>query len=190
MNFKLIIGITGQTGSGKDAICRFIKDNVASVSFVRFSQPLTEALSIFVDDIKKEDQQWLGNVLRERFGSDILAQAISKKVRDCKEDIIILNGIRYPVELELLKKMGGKLIYITAPPNTRWERVINRGEKKDDNSSFEKFQELDNATTEKFVSEIAQNADFKIENNGTYEELMHKVREILKCLQILTKANS
>lgn len=186
----LILGITGQTGSGKDAICRFIQDNVESVSFVRFSQALTEALSLFVQDIKKEDQQWLGNVLRERFGADIIAKSVAKKIENSKTEIVILNGIRYQVELELLKSFNGKLIYVSAPANTRWERVLNRGEKKDDNSSFEKFQELDSAPTEKGIIEIAQQADFVIENNGTYDQLMQKVREVLKELQIPIKIKS
>jgi len=44
---KKIIGVVGETGSGKDTFCDYLKKIKRNVFVFRFSQPLTEALSIF-----------------------------------------------------------------------------------------------------------------------------------------------
>lgn len=176
-----IIGLVGETGSGKDAFCQYVKKVFKEPVFCfRFSDPLTQVLKIFFDEIKKEDQQWLGIVLRQRFGDDILANALLKKIKGLKKGLIIFNGIRYWEELELLKKLRGKLIYITAEPKIRWQRVRKRGEKKDDFASFEKFLEKEKAKTELLIPKIAQKADFKIENNGSKKDFYQKLKEVLK----------
>jgi len=176
---KKIIGLTGETGSGKDTFCDYIKKNYRSI-FFRFSDPLSEALKIFFEEIKKQDQQWLGNVLRQRFGNDILGKAISKKIKSVKSGIIILNGVRYWEEYKMIKKMDGKVVYITASPKIRWQRIRKRGEKKDDSASYKKFLEMEKAQTETLINKIGKKSDFKIENNGSKEDFYSQIKIILR----------
>src|SRR3989339_393948 len=176
---KKIIGVVGEIGSGKDTFCNFVKENYENVHFLRFSDGLTEALKIFSDNIKREDQQWLSSVLRERFGGDILVKALVKKISNISEGIIILNGVRRPADFDALMNIGGKLIYVTADIKKRWERVILRKEKSDDDVPFEKFLELCGAEAEQQILSIAQRADYKIENNGTKEEFYIKIKELI-----------
>jgi len=187
---KTIIGLTGRTGSGKDAFCDYIRQHIPNAEFLRFSQPLSEALSLFVDKIKKEDQQWLGGVLRERFGQDILAKAIEKKINQTNSGLIVLNGIRYESEYDLLKRVGGKLFYIVADQKIRWERVNQRGEKADDQSGFAKFLEMETAVTETAIDRLGKQADFFIDNNGNYTDLYGQINKIFECLKIPTEENS
>ena len=84
VNMTKILGLTGQTGSGKDAVSEYIKQRERKVTFVRFSTPLTKTLSFFVSEIKKEDQQWLAHTLRQRFGDDVLVKAVKKEVESVK----------------------------------------------------------------------------------------------------------
>lgn len=177
---KKIIGLIGQTGSGKDAFCDYLKNHYQNVFCFRFSQPLTEALGIFFNKIKKEDQQWLATVLRERFGNNILGEAIAKKIKDIKKGLIIVNGIRVWEEYNLIKKLGGKIVYLTADPKIRWQRIQKRGEKKDDTVSYKKFLEIEKAKTEVLIPEIGKKADFKIENNGSKWEFYQEIKKILK----------
>lgn len=174
-----IIGLTGQTGAGKDEVCNYIKKKAKNAVFLRFSSPLSEALSIFVPEIKKEDQQWLGKVLRERFGDDILAKAIERKAKSIKKGIVVLNGIRYQEEFDLLKKMGGYLISVQADPDIRWKRVCGRGEKADDKSTYEEFLKKDTAVTEAQIKEIAKKADFIVSNNGLKKSLYNQIDKII-----------
>ncbi len=177
---KIIIGLTGEMGAGKDTFC----DHIAKVSqgpvfCFKFSDPLSEVLTIFFDEVSREDQQWLAIMLRERFGKDILAKAIKKKINNTQEGLIILNGIRYREEFNMVKKMEGKIIYITADSKLRWQRLQDRGEKKDDSASYEKFLELEKSETESLIQEIGKEADYKIENNGSLEEFHKKVDELM-----------
>lgn len=176
---KKIIGLVGEMGSGKDTFCDYVKENYENVFVLKFSDALTEVLKIFFDSVKREDQQWIGGLLRERFGKDILVKALIKKAKSIDKGIIILNGIRKELEVPSIKEIGGKIIYITGDPKIRWERVKIRGEKTDDDVSFEKFLEMHKAEAELQISSIGEKADFKIENNGTKEEFYQEVKKII-----------
>lgn len=182
---KIIIGLIGETGSGKDTFCDRIKKTVKKPVFCfRFSDPLSEVLKIFFDEVKKEDQQWLAGNLRERFGENILGEAIKKKVNGMKKGIIILNGVRMPQEVKMIKEIGGKIIYITADSRTRWERVTKRGEKKDDSVSYEKFLEMEKAKSEVNIPDLGREADFRIENNGSVDNLYKKIDMLIKNIKL------
>jgi len=178
-NKVLIIGLVGQTGSGKDTFSDYLLKNYKNVFSFRFSQTLSEVLGIFFSDIKKADQQWLASCLRERFGNNILGIAIKRKIESIKKGIVVLNGIRDFEELEMIKKMGGKIIHIEVDSKTRWQRVRKRGEKKDDNSSYKKFLEMEKAKSEIFIKKIAKQADFKIENNGSKRYFYQNIKKII-----------
>jgi dephospho-CoA kinase len=181
---KIIIGLIGETGSGKDTFCDQIKKTVKEPVFCfRFSDLLSEILLILFGEVKKEDQQWLGKVLREQYGNDILARATARKIKNIENGIVILNGIRYWEEFEMVKKLGGKNLYITADQKMRWQRINKRGEKIDDFSSYEKFLEKEKAKTEILVPEIGKKADFIIENNGSMEDFFKKIDTIIKSLK-------
>jgi dephospho-CoA kinase len=181
---KVIIGLIGETGSGKDTFCDYIKKTVKEPVFCfRFSDPLSEILMILFGEIKKEDQQWLGKTLREKYGNDILAKAMVQKIKNIDKGFMILNGIRYLEEFEMVKKLGGKNLYITADQKIRWQRVNQRVEKIDDSSSYEKFLEKEKAKTEILIPELAKKADFKIENNGSMEDFFKKIDTIIKSLK-------
>lgn len=177
---KKVLGLVGKTGSGKDTFFEYIKKNYQDVFCFRFSDPLSEILRIFFKRIKKEDQQWLGFVLRQRFGNDILGKAILKKIKNIKRGIIILNGVRYFKEYKMIKKLGGKIIYITANSKIRWKRVRKRGEKKDDFISYKKFLELEKAKTEIFIPQIGKRADFKIDNSLSKKDFCQKIEKLMK----------
>jgi dephospho-CoA kinase len=176
---RKIIGLIGETGSGKDTVCEFIKKKYPSAFVMRFSDPLREALAIFFDEKRKEDQQWLGLALRQRFGGHIIWRALSKKIKDIKDGLIVFNGVRFFDEFGDIKKNGGKIIYITADSKTRWQRVKSRGEKKDDDVSYEKFLQIETAATEILIPQIGQAADFIIKNNGSVQEFHNEIDKVL-----------
>jgi dephospho-CoA kinase len=176
---KKIIGLIGEMGAGKDTACSYIKENYKNVYFLKFSDALTEILKMFFDEVKREDQQWLSSSLREKFGQDILVKALVKKIEGIGDGIIILNGVRRPDDFKALRSIGGKLIYVTSDPKIRWERVKIRGEKADDDVPFEKFIEMGKAEAESLISAIGAEADFKLDNNGSKEQLYEQIKKII-----------
>ncbi len=177
---KKIIALVGETGSGKDTFCRIVESLSPSILSIRFSEVLTQTLGLFFDEIKKEDQQWLANSLRDRFGEDIIMKAVSKKIKEADAQFIIVNGMRVKEEFDFIKKEGGVVVYITLDARKRWERIKNRGEKKDDSVSYEKFLEIDSGRTETQIKEIGKMADFMIENDKDLNYLEEEIKKIIE----------
>jgi len=181
---KIIIGLVGETGAGKGAFVSYLQKKLKSKNFfkLRFSDALSQALLIFFDEVKKQDQQWLGAVLREKFGQDVLAKSIEKKIKNIKNGLILVDGIRLKEEEDMIRKNGGKIVYITAPSKIRWQRLGKRGEKKDDKVSFNKFLKIEQAITERHIKEIGNRADYRIDNSGLFVSFYQQIDKFLKNL--------
>ncbi|MDP1619414.1 MAG: AAA family ATPase [Candidatus Moranbacteria bacterium] len=176
---QIIIGLAGEPGSGKDTVAKHLKDRYGAKE-IRFSDPLFDALRNFVDAISREDLQWLSHAVRERFGQDIFAKALVKRM-SANDGVVIFNGIRFWENYDFVKSFPQSfIIYVTADQKLRWERSTNRMEKSDDNSSFAKFQELEKFETEAIIPEIGAKADFMIKNEQTLEYLLEESDKIME----------
>ncbi|MFA5926066.1 MAG: AAA family ATPase [Parcubacteria group bacterium] len=179
---KIIIGLVGEMGSGKDTVAEYLKNECGAQLF-RFSDPLREALEVFLesDRVGREDFIWLSNNVRGRYGNNIIADSLRRKFNRAGEGIIVLNGMRIKEDLDFIRSFpDSRVIYVTIDAKTRWERVFGRGEKADDAVSFEKFQEMEKAETEVQIPDIGKKADFRLENNEAKENLREKTEEIIK----------
>ena len=182
-NKKIIIGLVGESGSGKDTVADYLKAHHGAI-LMRFADPLRETLSLYVENISREDLQWFSFSLRSRFGNKILSEALRKKIETIKEGIVFINGMRVPEDYDFVKSFSNSyVIYVTLDQQSRWERIYNRGEKSDDQVSFEKFQEMEKAEIEVSIPKIGEKADFRIENTGTKEDLFAKVDEVVLSLR-------
>jgi dephospho-CoA kinase len=181
MNSKqIVIGLVGEAGAGKDTVADYLKHRY-DATLLRFSDPLKQTLSMLVDRPSREDQAWLAMALKERFGKDVLFRML-KRHMDEDAAIISINGLRYEEDLNFLRTFPNySLLYITCDPKLRWERSTKRGEKSDDNASFEKFLEMESRLeTERAISEIGAQAEYCIENDSTLEELFEKTDTVME----------
>jgi dephospho-CoA kinase len=175
----IVIGVIGKAGSGKDTVTDYLAKKYQG-KVIKFADPLNEMLNVFVDHVSREDQQWLSFQMRERFGRDIFSKVLRKRILT-SDSLVILNGIRFWENLELLKSFKNNYsLFIEVNPKIRWKRVFGRKEKKDDRVSFRKFQEIDNAETEVAIESIGQKADFIINNEGDAKTLLRTIDAIMK----------
>jgi dephospho-CoA kinase len=182
MEEKIIIGLIGEAGSGKDTVADYVKEKYGATVF-RYSDPLREALEVFLDHKKvgRADFVWMSNNIRAKYGNQIISEALVKRMAKVENDIVIFNGLRIAEDVEFLKTVSGsKILYVTVDQKSRWQRLSGRGEKADDVISFEGFQELERAETEVQIPEIGKKADFRLENTGTKEDLYAKTDEAMK----------
>jgi len=179
---KIIIGLVGEVGSGKDTVGKYLEEKYGAEQ-VRFADPIKDTLSIYFDKLSRIDQQWLFEVFQERFGGDILSKAIRKKIEDTKSKIVVVNGLRMPPDLDFIRSFeNNKILYITAGAKTRWERASKRDEKSDDSTSFENFEKIDLKLTEINVPKIGAEADTKINNEFDLEHLITKTDKFMQDL--------
>ncbi len=182
---KIVIGLVGETGSGKDTVAHYLKRRY-DVDLLRFSRPLKKALDQFFEKSSKEDQSWLYTVFKERFGEDILHKGIARYIAQ-HDGIMCINGMRMPMDLDFIRSFDiNYVLYVTADQKLRWQRVKNRGEKSDDEQTFEEFQKFEReAETEKAIPTIGKQADFTVHNDGSMDELLWQVDDVMK--EILRK---
>jgi len=186
-----IIGITGTLASGKTSVRDFFLSRFSSY-FISLSEIIKEELLKEGKELKRENFIEKGNELRRKFGAQVLTEVVALTFpRDPEKEIIIIDGIRNPGEVEYLRKSFGKdfvLIGVDAPREIRFKRLLERG-KEGDPRTFEDFLEIDEVDMGKNQPEYGQNvgeclklADYLIINDGTIEELNKKLEEISKII--------
>ena len=75
------------------------------------------------------------------------------------------------------------LVAIEADQKTRYERMLTRGQNPGESASeltFEQFQKNESAEAESLIDEVAKEAKFKINNDGTKEDLYIQIEDIIK----------
>ncbi len=176
---KNVIGLAGAIGSGKtaasDHIC--VKYGAAQL---RYSQILTDVLGRLHLPNERGNLQTLGECLRRSFGDDVVVNAFRKDLEACPADIVVVDGIRYPNEVAMLRTLENNvLLFIDAPEEVRYKRAVARSEKGEASLSFKDFVKAGSRETEKQLPEIKKAADYVIENDGTVYSLYSKIDAIL-----------
>jgi len=177
---KFVIGLTGNIGSGKTIVSEHIHNNYGA-SKRGYSQILMDILDRLYLPHEREYLQKIGASLRDSLGEDVIVNAFQKDLEKDRSEIIVIDGIRYMNEVDMLRRFENNiLLFIDAPVEMRYERCRKRGKKGEDRMSFEEFMKADKRETERQIPKIKKVADYIIENTGTLEELLKRVDEILK----------
>lgn len=180
---KLIIGLVGEKLSGKFTFSELLftigLQNDQEIVVEVFSQILKETLNTWNLPHTRANYQKLPEVMREAFGKTALADAVYNRVIQRKEKIIVLDGVRWETDRDLIRKFPNNiLVYITAPAKIRYKRSIKRGQyERETLTSFQKFMEEEKAPAELFIPTIAKEADFKIVNDKSIESFLSEVEK-------------
>jgi len=177
----IVIGFVGQLSSGKDTVVDYVKDHYGAEVF-GFSKILKEILVALDLEQTREEYVKISEILRENYGDDILSKVMAKRVLASSSEIIAVDGVRRESDFQYLKNNPDfYLVNVFASPETRYERLKKRTEKKDDQGkTWEEFLEDHKKSTEVTIEAVAEQADFQLDNNGTLEELFANMDEIMK----------
>lgn len=187
---KAIIGLIGENGSGKETFTNILEGLIpdASIDRIRTGDILRDILDLLFLPKTRANLQLLAKILRDEISPDSLARAAFHRIQKSTADIVILDGMRWPPEVEILREMPNNiLVYITADPKIRFERLRNRKEKTGEGDmSYEQFLHEEQAPAEQLIKTLAKGADITVENSGNLEDLRKKVsRKLLQNLQAL-----
>ncbi len=177
---KLIIGIVGENASGKTTATEYLKKKFNAVTF-RFSDMLGDILKRIYIEPTRSNFQILSTILRQNFSEDIMSKVIAADAKNSTAEVIITEGVRRPTDVTHLKELSNFiLIYIKTEERKRFERLATRGEKPDDaTKTWEEFQAEGHQEAEQKILEIAQTANFTIDNNSSLENTYSQLDSVV-----------
>ncbi len=180
---KIVIGLIGEKGAGKGTVSDYLKEKYNAVHYGT-SKILRRTLEDIHVPVTRDNLVKLALVLKEGYGPSIIIDSLIKDMEKNGSNVIIADGIRMHGDVEPFRKKYGKnfyLVYVTADLKLRYERTKARKEKEgEDKTTFEQFLEEEGKLTEVSIHEIGKQAEFKLNNNGTSEDLKNQVDEMMK----------
>ena len=178
---KVILGFTGLIASGKGTAAEYLKSQ-HHASHYRFSTMLRDiAKRIYVPETR-DNLVKLSEILRATFGEDVLAKTMAQDVKNDKNKVIVVEGIRRLADIAYLTKMPNfVLVEIFADPKIRHARLVKRGENADDASkTYEQFLADHRRSTELSILDVIKHAKEKVDNNGSLKDLYKQLGALLK----------
>jgi dephospho-CoA kinase len=203
---RWIIGLTGLPSVGKGEVACALAGlaaargwRLASISFS--DQIKEEALSRGISEksFTREMLSRIGTELREREGPGVLAARIVRKIKSWpgkkRPEVFVCDGVRHPGEVETLRAAFGKrftLVAVESEPREIVQRLRarRRADESPDALRSEEGairlleQELNGLPGKRApnVGDCVRQADHRIPNHGTLEDLRRAVEEFFKLL--------
>ncbi len=179
----MIIGLTGSLAAGKGVVSNFLKEN--GFVYLSLSDELREIAKERKIELTRNNLQDLGNKLREEYGSGVLAEKVLNKIKNQEYKKAIVDGIRNPAEINVLRKIKNfSLISVDAPREMRFKRLIERN-RESDPKTLEDFVKVDDrdkgvgeTQTGQAVAECISQANYNLVNSRSLEEMHEKVRKL------------
>lgn len=177
---KLILGFVGEIASGKGTVAKYIADK-HNAGYHRFSTPIRKILDVLYIEQTRENMQQMSQTLREQIDEAIFAKTITEDVKKDEHEIVVVDGMRRPADIVHLKELPNfHMVNVAVDEKIRYERLTKRTENADDQSkTFEEFQAQAQEEPEQKIRELAGQADFTIDNNGTFEQMQKQADELV-----------
>lgn len=178
---KIILGIAGEISSGKGTVAKHIVEN-HNGSAHGFSTSLRDVAKRMYLEENRENLQKISSMFRGNFHEDILSKVIYHDVSKDKHEIIVIDGVRRMGDIRFLEKLPGfKLVYLEADMETRYERIVERGQNTDDaTKTFEEFKKDNHREAEAQIKSLKEKSSVVIDNNGSFEELFAQIDKIIR----------
>ena len=147
------------------------------ISSIKSSDVLAEVLNILRQPVTRENLQKLPIALAQYFGDGFLSSAVEERMLNSDAKIVIFDGVRWPSDVRMLRTFPHNfLVYIASDLEIRYERLKNREEKLEEKDlSLEEFKKQELSSTEVLIRQVGAAANYKIRNNGAFEEFRKKV---------------
>jgi dephospho-CoA kinase len=189
-----IIGISGTNGSGKDTVGRILADQF-SYYFISVTDLLRAEARKRGQPVERQVLRTISAEWRREHGLGVL---IDKAVEHYKELPgsyvgLAVASLRNPGEADRVHEYGGRVLWLDATPQIRYDRVqanaATRDRAEEDNKTFEQFlaeeeAEMhasgDSATLD--MAAVKERADLTLVNEFTDES--HLAEAVAKALNI------
>ncbi len=174
-----LIAFVGMPASGKSeasAVARILKIPVVSMGDEVRAEAVRRGLPPTDENIGGT-----GTALRRDEGMDAIARRCVPKIREHKQEILVIDGIRNIEEINFFKKQFGRdfsLIAINAPFEVRFERVKKRA-RPDDMVTVDELKRRDDREKGWGLAKAMDFADKTLNNTDSIEEFQEEIRKLL-----------
>lgn len=198
-NIKVHLGLIGRSGSGKELLARMLTERLEKrfretslgseppIKRFTFSDVLTEKLKEKGWEISTPNKQRVVVEEKARLGEDWLAQEARTRILACTNPVVIIDGIRWPADMRMMRSLPGNFIVaIEASPERRFLRLKARGrDETERNLTWEEFLIQEERETESYIDQLAREADILIDNNHDHAGLLtHIAKNIVRRLYL------
>jgi len=176
------IGVTGTFCAGKDSFAKYLVEE-KGFSHISLSDIIREELKVRGVEATRESLRVIGNEMREKEGSAVLAKRALARMKKDKDYVI--TSIRNPLEVKELAGAGRfVLVAVDAQRETRFQRMMSRGRKESEPSTFEEFciaedKEMVSHEQGQNIKNCMEMAKFIITNDEHEEQLKKKIDLLL-----------
>ncbi|MFX1259252.1 MAG: AAA family ATPase [Promethearchaeota archaeon] len=171
-----VIGFCGLPGSGKSTAINSISDlgTIITMGDVIRNEAKIRGFKPTGENLGK-----IAKGLRNKDGEEIIAKKCVELIKTFKSDIIFVDGVRSITEINVFRKFWNfPLIAIDIDEKTRFKRLYDRA-RSDDPKTIKDLRERDEREILFGLKDIIENAEYKIKNNSTIEDLQKKTRRIV-----------
>lgn len=179
MDDKIVIGIVGMPGAGKTTALNRIKDlgaiatlgNVVRLEATERNLPWTD-----------ENLGMIAKELRKEHGEDIVAKRCVEGIRNNLVNVVFVDGLRSNYEVEVFRNYWRfPIVAFIVNKDIRYKRLTERG-REDDSLKVEDLIERDNRELIFGLNDVIEASNYKVDNNGTVEDLQKKTRTIIRLI--------
>lgn len=216
----MIVGFCGFIGSGKDTAADYLinfhgfrRDSFANSLKDAISQifgwdrVLLEGRTKEAREWREEPDEWWSNrlgkpitprwilqywgteVCRQGFHDDIWIASLENRLRKSKDDIVI-SDVRFPNEIQAIKRAGGKVVRIVRGQDPEWyqdAKLANAGDGVV-GSAIARARMRSKGIHSSEWAWIGNGIDFEIDNNGTIDALTNQIKDRVLNLPVSKEA--
>ncbi len=178
---KIILGIAGQIASGKDTVSKYLADEYGAIRYGSSSIFRSTLRNLFLPETR-ENLQKMSFALRQAFGDDLVARVLREDIGQTEGDFIVVDGVRRLSDILLLKQEPNFfLLYVDAPMELRYERIVKRSQNADDQTkTLEEFRQDHEREAEVSIKALQSQANGVVENTGDITSLFAQVDAFIK----------
>lgn len=199
----LVIGLTGSIATGKSTLANMFKQygidvidaDIIAREVVELDQPAyTQIVNAFgteiLDENREIDRKKLGNIIfsdesKRKVLNSIIHPAIRKNMLKKRDELINLGPQCIVLDIPLLFESGledyvEKIIVAYVSKETQIKRLMERDD-------CTKKEALEKINTQISIDEKAERADAIIDNNGSREDSLAQLKNVLTSWNIVIK---
>lgn len=183
----MIIGLSGTLSSGKNSLAEHLEQKFG-LMVISTADMVREVAMAQKGSIERPVLYETANELRKTYGSAVLVERSIDRYHNSIRNYagVVVSDLRSIGEAQKIKELGGVLVFVDAPIETRYQRMVSRKRDGESTVSLEEFKKNeekemngDSYNSDFSIAKIRDAADVKLMNSGAIEEFFDTAEKAL-----------